>query len=326
MWSPQCFFLETLNAEGTATMIHDTLGAMLTFAKVVETSSFSEAGRKLGMSKSAVSKQVSRLEDRLGVRLLNRTTRRVSATEVGLQLYERCQRIAGELEDAENAIMHHTSAPRGVLRVNAPMSFGHLHLAPLLSEFMQAYPDLTIELGLTDRMVDLVDDGIDVAIRIAKLKDSSHFARKLCDARLIAIASPSYRDTYGLPQTPEELADHRCITYSLSAVTDGWRLTDRDGEKVSCPVSGPIRVDNGDALLQLVMSGVGIGMLPTFFCGSHLRDGRVVRVLPDYDDPFGGIYALYPHNRNLSPKVRAFIDFMAKAFDPMPPWERDATE
>ncbi len=302
-------------------MMNDTMGAMMTFAKVVEQQSFSEAGRRLGMSKSAVSKQVSRLEDRLGVRLLNRTTRRVSATEIGTALYERCRRIMAELEEAEQAILHHATAPRGRLRINAPAVFGHMHLAPLLPELLERYPDLSLDVSMSDRVVDLIEDGYDVAVRIAALSDSSLFARKLCDARRVLVASPDYLARHGLPADPAALGGHACLTYSLSPEPSTWSLRGPRGDRASVSVSGPVRIDNGDALMSLALGGAGIALMPTFFCGVAVADGRLTRVLPEYDDPFGGIYAVYPHNRHLSPKVRVFIDHLVAAFSPTPPWD-----
>lgn len=307
----------------------DMVGAMITFARVVETNSFSEAARRLDMSKSAVSKQVARLEDRLGVRLLNRTTRRISATEVGLALYERCARIAQEVEAAELAVTRHQEVPRGQLKINAPVSFGHLQVAPALPEFLDTYPDLSIDLTLNDRFVDLVDEGFDLAIRVARLQDSSLIARRLAPARRATVASPAYLDRHGRPRAPADLGGHRLLAYSYLAGPQEWRFTDSDGATQSIRLEARLLVNNGDAIRSACLAGGGIAVLPTFLIANDLAEGRLVRILPEHDHEFGGIYAIWPHSRHLSPKVRVFVDFLAKRFGDRPDWDRpflDAAE
>ena len=300
----------------------DIVGGMIIFARVVEANSFSAAARRLGLSKSAVSKQIAALEDRLGARLLNRTTRRLSPTEVGAALYERCARVAAEVEEAEQIVTRLHTAPRGVLRVNAPVSFGHLHLAPVIPDFMAQYPELQVELTLNDRFVDVVEEGYDMVVRIGLLRDSSMVARKLASSGSVLCASRAYLDRHGDPKTPGDLADHDCIAYSYLAEPREWRLIDGQGHRHTVRITGRLTVNNGDAILAALCAGGGIGLLPAFIVQDAVVDGRLERVLPGYDIPELGIYALYPHARHLSPKVRAFVDFLAVRFGPAQVWDR----
>jgi DNA-binding transcriptional LysR family regulator len=300
----------------------EQLDAMAVFAGVIEAESFSGAARALGLSKSAVSKQVSRLEDRLGLRLLNRTTRRLSLTEAGAAFYQGCQRVVAEAEAAEQAVTHLASAPRGRLRVNAPMSFGVSHISPALPEFLGRYPELAVDLTLNDRIVDLVEEGFDVGLRIGPLADSSLVARRLAPNRSVLSAAPSYLQARGAPRDPGELADHACLLYSYLATGAVWRLTGPQGDR-RCKVSGPLRVNNGDAILAAALGGLGVALLPCFICGEDLRAGRLVRVLPDWEaSPDSAVSAVFPAARHLSPKVRAFVDFLAERFDGTPYWDR----
>lgn len=291
----------------------DLVNAMITFAKVVDANGFSEAARRLGMSKSAVSKHVTRLEDHFNARLLNRTTRRVSLTEAGLALYERSARIAAAVEEAEHVVGSHSDSPRGLLRVNAPMTFGHLHLSPAIPDFLQTYTDVTIDLTLNDRFVDVVDEGYDVAVRIAKLADSSLIAKKLAPITRKFVASPDYLAKRGVPRVPSDLTHHACLGYSNSPGREEWRIEWR-GEVHTVRIWSPLVVNNGDVLLNAALKGLGIAWVPTFMTYAHLRDGRLVHLLPDGDDHSLSVYAVYPHGRHLSPKTRAFVDFLAKRF------------
>ncbi len=299
----------------------DSVNAMIVFARVVEANGFSAAARRLGLSKSAVSKQVAALEDRLGARLLNRTTRRISPTEIGQALFERCQRIAAEVEEAELAVTRLSAAPRGRLRVNSSMSFGHIFLAPLLPAFQALYPEVTVELTLNDRLVDVVEEGYDLAVRIARLGDSSLIARKLADARRIIAAAPAYLAQHGRPAAPADLAAHNCLTYSYVARPGVWRVGDADGAVHEVAVTGSLHTNNGDALRAAALGGLGIVDLPTFLVGDDIAAGRLVHLFPHYVDRFGGIYAVYPHNRHLSAKVRALVDFLVEQIGPRPPWD-----
>jgi DNA-binding transcriptional LysR family regulator len=304
---------------------YDHLSAMAVFARVVDTGSFSKAAGALGLSKSAVSKQVSRLEDRLGARLLNRTTRQLSLTEAGTAFYAGCRQVVSEAEAAEAAVTHLAQAPRGRLHVNAPMSFGQKHVAPALPALLASYPELSIDLQLNDRTVDLVDEGFDVAVRIGQLSDSTLIARRLAPLRLAVAAAPDYLARRGTPEHPTDLKQHDCLIYSYLASGRTWSFKGPDGP-VRVGIDGPIEANNGDALCAAALAGAGIVRLPTFICGDALRAGTLRPVLADWADPGdSGIYAVYPASRNVSPKVRVFIDFLAAKFGAGPYWDRDLT-
>ena len=289
----------------------DQLQAMAVFARVAETGSFSEAARRLGLSKAAVSKRVARLEARLGVALVNRTTRHLSLTEAGAAFHEPCRQLIADADAAEAAVGHLASAPRGRLRVNAPMSFGQRHLAPAIGAFMRSYPELSVELDLSDRTVDLVEEGYDLAVRIGALPDSSLVARRLAPLHRHLVAAPAYLDRAGRPEHPSDLADHACLRYAYLASGRVWRLD--GGEAVT--VDGPLTANNGDVLLAAARDGMGIAFLPSFFTGPDLCAGMLERVLPGWTrEPAGGIHAVFPPGRARAPKVRAFTDFLAERF------------
>lgn len=293
------------------------LNSMAVFARVVEAQSFSAAARRLGLSKSAVSKHVSQLEDRIGARLLHRTTRRLGLTDVGAAFYERCARILAEVEEAELAVSHMSAAPRGTLRVSAPVSFGARFLAAPIAEFAKLYPELHIEVVLNDRLVDLVDEGYDVAIRIGRLADSSLIAKRLCAMPGFIVAAPAYLAAHGTPQTPADLRDHNCMLYSLSTSGDVYPLR-QDGHDITVKIEGSLRANNGDLLMEGVRQGVGLAFMPAFFCGADLRAGKLVEVLSGFRAPPGAITAVYPHNRHLSVKVRVFVDYLVRHFTEVP--------
>lgn len=291
----------------------------------MEAQGFSAAARALGLSKSAVSKAVGQLEDRLGARLLNRTTRRLSLTDAGAAYYEGCVKVLAEAEEAELAVTRLQESPRGLLKVNAPMTFGVLHLAPCLPDFLQAHPELNIELSLDDRVVDLVEEGLDVAVRVAKLPDSSLIARRLAPSRRVWAASPEYLARNGAPEHPRELARHRVMLYSLLlGPADEWRWETPEGEAGSVRLTGCLKANNGEVLRQAALSGLGLIFSPTFIVGRDLCEGRLVEVLRPWADSSGSDYAVYPHNRHLSAKVRAFVDFLAGRFGPVPYWEGES--
>lgn len=296
------------------------LDEMEVFAEVVESEGFSAAARRLGISKSAVSKQIGRLEDRLGVRLLNRTTRRLSLTEAGNTFYAACRRVLDEAETAEQAVSDLAAAPRGLLKLNAPMSFGFLHLSSAIPAFHARYPQITVEAAMNDRFVDLVEEGYDIALRIGDLRDSSLIARRLAPSRAALCASPDYLERRGRPERPEDLASHDCLLYANTENPREWTVTGPGGRQ-SVAVEGPLIANNGDVLCGAALGGMGITRLPTFIVGPHLRDGRLEVVLPGFPLPDQGIHAVYPHNRNLSVKVRVFVDFLAQRFGPQPYWD-----
>ncbi|MBM3488059.1 MAG: LysR family transcriptional regulator [Alphaproteobacteria bacterium] len=298
----------------------DRLTSMAIFARVVEAEGFSAAVERLGLSRGAVSKHILQLEDHLGVRLLNRTTRRVSLTEIGRTYYERCIRVLGEVEEADQIVARLYAEPRGTLRVNGPMSFGILHLGNAIADFLYAHPRLGVDLALDDRFVDVVEEGYDVAIRIARLADSSLIARRLAPARCVLVAAPRYLAAHGTPHHPGELARHRCLAYTYLASGNEWRLTGAGGAE-TVRISGPFAANNGDVIKAAALEGAGIALLPTFMVGPALRDGSLMRVLPGHELPTLSIFAVYPANRHVSAKVRVFIDFLVERFGPEPYWD-----
>lgn len=297
------------------------LADMAVFARVVEAESFTGAARALGLSKSAVSKQVARLEADLGVRLLQRTTRRLSLTGEGATFFEGCQRMLAEASEAEAAVTHLAGGVRGRLRINAPMTFGVLHLAPLLPAFCARHPELEVELSLNDRRVDLIEEGYDVGLRIGGLPSSSLIARRLATSRPAVCASPAYLARNGRPERPEDLRAHVCLIYSYLDPPKIWRFRSPRGP-TRVTVSGPLETNNGEVLLQAALAGQGIARLPSFIVGPALLDGRLIELLSDWQDPREpAIYVVYPERRHLAPKVRAFVDFVAERITDPPPWE-----
>jgi DNA-binding transcriptional LysR family regulator len=299
----------------------DKLDAMQAFAKVVALGSYAEAGRQLGLTRSAVSKGVMELEQILGARLLDRTTRRVSPTEAGLAYYERCVDILARLEETEQQVSRLHDEPRGVLKVNGPMSFGALYLGDAIADFMLSYPELKVELVLNDRFIDPIEEGADVTIRIALLQDSSLIARKLAPARRRLVASPDYLEKHGTPSMPEDLAAHRSLTYGHTTMLQRWQLTTEDGKAFTVPINSMLCSNNGDVLRAAALTGRGITELPTFLVGPDIKAGRLKVVLPDYAPAELGIYALYAPNRYLAAKTRVLIDFLVKRFGTRPAWD-----
>lgn len=291
----------------------DKLTGIAMFVRVVEEQSFSKAADSLGLSKSTVSKQIRRLEDRLGVRLLNRTTRSMSLTEAGQTFYERCREIIEQAEQAELEVAAAQDEPAGRLSVSAPMSFGQRHVAPTLAPLLQRHPKLKLDLTLTDEQVDIVAEGYDVALRIAKLPDSSLIARRLAAAPRVLVGSPEYLERRGTPSHPRDLAEHDCLLYSLQRSGDSW-VFQRGDEVDTVRVQGSLRANNGDVLRRAVVDGLGMTMLPTFLVDDEIADGRLVRVLPEWDDLSLAVYAVYPHSRHVSTKVRAFVDFLVERY------------
>lgn len=292
----------------------DRLTEMEAFVQVVDNGGFTEAGRKLGMSKSAVSKHVSALEARLAVRLLTRTTRRVSPTELGLAYYDRARRVLDGAAEAESMVTAMQATPAGSLRVSAPMTFGIRHLTPAVARFLTAYPEVDVNLVLDDRFVELVSEGFDVAIRIGQLADSSLRVRRLAEARGVLAASPGYLAATGTPRSIDDLTEHRLLHYSQLSTGNVWRLRAATGEERQIRVGGRLTANSGEALLCAAEAGLGISMIPSFMLGDALRTGRLVEVLPNrYADNLG-VYALYPDGPFPQPKLRAFIDFMADHF------------
>jgi len=294
---------------------------MSVFAKIVLTGSLSAAARDLGVSAAAVSRKLSALEARLGVRLLNRTTRRLSLTDEGASYHEACTRILAEISEAEAEAAARRIEPQGVLKVALPASFGHLHVAPLVPLFAARHPQVQIALSLSDRTVNVIEEGYDLAIRIAELEDSSLAARKLAPNRRVVCASPEYLRVHGAPRTPEDLPQHNCLTSPDFQMN--WEYTARDGRRDMVRVSGRYACDNWEVLREWAVAGLGVALKSTWDVRRHLEDGSLVPLLPGYD--FGtdvAIYAVYPHRRYLPAKTRVFIDFLAESFGPEPYWDR----
>ena len=288
-------------------------GAIPVFVAVVENSGFSAAARTLGVSKSAVSKRINKLEAQLGVRLLHRTTRKLSLTEAGERYFEHASRALAAAGQAEDAVTELQGEPQGNLKISSPMSFGRLHVAPLIPKLLQRHPKLQIDLVMDDRKVDLVAGGFDVAIRAGNLPASTLIARKLAPLRQVLCASPDYIDRYGRPGSPAELSGHNCVLYSYSSDADEWTLIGESGPE-TVTVSGNYQVNNSEALLEALREGVGIGRLPTFVAGPDLKTGRLVKLFESYRLPDFTIYAVFPERQYLPAKVRAFLDFTIEYF------------
>lgn len=294
-------------------MHNDDIGGFVTFARVVEQESFTGAAEAMGISKSAVSKQVARLEETLGVRLLNRTTRKLQVTEAGRVFYERCRRIADEVEEARAAVTSLQASPRGLLRVNAPVSYGLSHLSKMLPAFMRKYPDLRVDLGLSDRKVNLLEEGIDVAVRIGQMDDSSLVAKRITEFNRIVAARPSYWDENGRPDTPEDLGRHNCFIYEYLPQGDQWEFRDpKSGASIRVRVSGTLTSNNGNVLMQVAEEGQGVGWIPEFFIDQQIENGVLEEVLTDYRAEPIGLYAVFPHSRHLPTKTRAFVDYLVE--------------
>lgn len=301
----------------------DRLRAFEVFVTVVSRGGFARAAEVLGTSPANVTRYVNELEAHLGTRLLNRTSRTLSLTEGGETLYARCKSILDDVADTEGLVSSASVQPRGRLRINAPVSFGIQYLAPLWPDFMRKYPGIEIDVGLIDRVVDIVDEGYDLAIRISRAGSSNHAARKLATSRNILCASPDYLARAGVPATPADLMEHRCIGYTYAATGDEWQLIDAGRKTHTVKVDCHLHTNNGDTARAAALAGQGVIWQPTFLIGNDLRAGTLVRVLPEYCLPEIDILAMYPSRRHLSARVRVMIDFLVDAFGGTPPWDRD---
>lgn len=291
--------------------VHERLGGLAAFAQVVESGGFSAAARALGLTPSAVSKQVGLLEDRLGARLLHRTTRRVTLTEVGAAFYERARGVMTALEEAERSVTDLNAAPRGTLRLSLPIHFGQFHIAPILPAFMARHPEVILDVDMTDRYVDLVSESIDLAVRIGGLRDSSLIARRLAPNRRVVCASPTYLARRGTPQSPADLARHDCLTFHQHGPAVEW-LFGHGERRRAVRVKGSLQANNIELLRAAALAGVGLIRMSAYVLTHELADGRLVPVLTDHEARDAEVYALYPANRHLSPKVRAFVDHLAE--------------
>ena len=295
-----------------------------TFISVVQARSFAAAARRLGLAKSAVSRRIQELEERLGATLFNRTTRAVSLTDLGREFYERAIRLLADVEEAESVARRGALESIGSLRISGPMSFGVLHLAPILCHFMDRNPRLTVELMLEDRHVDLVAEGFDLAIRIGELSDSTLKARRIADIRRVVCASPAYLKRYGTPKQPSDLAHHRGIGYLSTTERRFWSFVRPDtGERATVEVPSPLQLNNGDAMREAAIAGYGVAALPTFIVHRAIASGDLVPLLLPFEKESLGLYTVYPPQRTPPAKVRAFVDFMIEQFGDRPYWDRD---
>ncbi|MFT0891158.1 LysR family transcriptional regulator [Pseudochelatococcus sp. G4_1912] len=300
----------------------DRLTSMSVFTKVVASGSFTAAAQICGLSQTMVTKHIAALEQRLGTKLLHRTTRRLTLTDAGRRFHDACMRLLPEIEEAETDAGAGNIEPHGILRLNVPFSFGIRQIAPALSDFLAAHPQLEIELGLTDRVVDLVEEGWDMAVRIGTLAESRLIARKLAPCRNLLCASPAYLERHGMPKIMSDLSHHNCLGYTLSQRlgADRWPFG-LSGETVR--VSGNLRVNNGDVLVIAAEAGQGIIYQPTFLVGDSIRAGRLTAITLNHPVvEVGNVYAVFPHDRSPPAKVRALIDFLVTRFSPAP-WDRD---
>jgi len=302
-------------------MLAENIHDLLIFVRVVKEGSLSAAGRALGFSSAVVSKRLQRLEEQLGTRLVNRSTRKLGVTEEGARYHEYCVRVLADLEEVEALITRGSHQPKGTLRVTVPAAFGRLHIAPLVPEFLRRYPDLRLSLHLTDNIVDLIGEGFDVALRIGDMKDSNLVARQLGTDRRFVVATPSYIEKYGAPRVPEELVKHNALLFSNPNPLDQWQFVDPDGMAHHVKVSGNFETNNCDALREALLADAGIALRPTWDVGKDIRSGTLKVLLPQYVQPNFNIQAVYPSRRHLSQKVRVFVDLLCETFGDKPYWE-----
>jgi DNA-binding transcriptional LysR family regulator len=292
------------------------------FVKVVELQSFSKAAAVLGMTKSAVSKQVQALEDVLKVRLLNRTTRTVRLTDEGELFYQQARQIVEAAMEAERSVKNLNERPSGMLHINAPESLGNYHLTPALIEFAKLYPDIVLEVQFTNKFINVLEEGVDVTIRVASLTDSSLIARKLSRCQFAFAASPEYLAKHGTPKHPDDLINHRFIEYSYIERPREIRYRASDGKSAVAVVTPALRANTNHLQRQATLEGLGVTVLPTFVIGEDIKSGKLTHIMKDFTlDPDRSIYALFPHNRHMSAKVRLFVDFIAARFGGTPYWE-----
>ena len=305
-------------------MVDSSFQQMTVFAKVVGAGSLSGAARELGLSPALVSRKLAALEARLGVRLVNRTTRSLHLTDEGASYYEACSRLLAEVDEADAAVAVGRVEPQGLLRVALPASFGHLHVAPRISAFAVQYPKVRLALSLSDRAVNVIEEGFDIAVRIADLEDSSLAARKLAPNRRVVCASPDYLARHGTPRLPEDLVHHNVLTTTADLAMT-WDFKDPRGKPGTVRVSGRYACDNWEVLREWALAGLGIALKSTWDVYRHLQDGSLVELFPGYAFHSDvAIYAVYPHRRHLPAKTRVFIEFLAASFGPEPFWDRAA--
>ena len=299
----------------------DRFENMRTFIRVVETGSVSGAADRLGVAKSAVSRRLKELEEHLGVELFHRTTRRMNLTDTGRAFYHQSVRILEDVLEAELATTQAHGTLKGSLKIALPSTFGLMHVGPAINEFLKAHPQIEFDLDFNDREVDLIQEGFDLAIRIANLPDSSLIARRLAPIHNVICASPSYIEKMGAPRSPDALVDHRCLVYSLLSDYEYWNLTDSKGNETRTKINPYLKASTGDFLKDAAVEGMGIIMEPSFIAYKEIESGTLVQLLDDYNPPRIDAYAIYPPTRHLSQRVRAFVDFLVKRFEGIPYWD-----
>ena len=300
----------------------DKLTSMVVFTKVAKAGSFASAAKELGLSRAMATKHVMQLENSLGIRLLNRTTRNLSLTEVGAVYLERCLQILDDIEETELAVTRLQTEPRGTLKVNSAPFFGAYHLAPAIAAYHEIFPDVNVELILQAGYVDLIEEGFDLAIHLDDLHDSSLIARKLGSSGRVVCGAPNYFKKHGTPITPEDLKKHNCLVNTSLPPRDQWQFSEPESGKTTViKVAGTLEANVADAIRMATISGLGLALLPTYMAGQDLRKGRLQAVLKDYVPAPMEIHAVYPHRKHLSAKVRTFVDFLHERFHPTPYWE-----
>ena len=299
----------------------DRLACDRMFAAVMESGGFTAAADRLGTTSGQASKLVSRLEGALGVRLLNRTTRAVSPTEAGQAYYDRLRPLLDEFDSLDAAVHDATQKPRGRLRLTAPLTFGGLELTPILNQFALRWPEIEMEVSFSDRVVNLVDEGFDMGVRVGRPDDSSMILRKLCDVRIIVIAASEWLDRHGAPEAPEDVKELPCIIDTNFRDPGRWPFR-QDGKRIDIPVRGRLRYSNAQACLLAAEAGLGLACVPSFVAADALRAGRVRQVLRDFEAEPYGAHAIYPHSRHLAAKVRVLVDFLAESYRGTPPWDQ----
>ena len=287
----------------------DQLSAMRAFVRVVQTGSFSATGREMNTSQTTISKKVAALEKKIGVKLLARSSRDHALTPAGTKYYQTCVDILGELDEAEAEARSEVASPQGTIRISAPVAFGRILLAPIMSEFFQRYPDIKVDLQLSDQHTDLISDGIDVAIRAKQLEDSTLIARHLFDNPMLVLAAPNYLQQHGEPKTPEDLKQHNCLVYSRMKDVNVWSFT-KQNQKHAVAVNGNFQSDNGDVLLEVALTGMGIVTLPIWMVEHHLKEGRLTQLMSDYTGQNLPFNAVYLQSRYTPLKVRCLIDYL----------------
>lgn len=297
----------------------DRLTAMELFVRIVETGSFSTVAREMDMTQPTVSKQLAALEQKLKTRLLNRSTRQLSLTEAGSEYYEACKRILDEVREAEGSLGRLQGQLAGQLKINTSIALGQMYIGPLTLKFQTQHPGLELDLSLVDRFVDVVEEGIDVAIRVGRLADSNLVARRLGKTRRVAVATPAYLKKHGTPRIPEDLVNHNCLLYAYLSTGNEWLFQGPNGHEIRVKVAGSFRANNGEAIRQAVLADLGVAVMPEWIARGDLASGAVKSILTNYAPTLMDIHAVYPSGRHLSAKVRAYVDFLQTEFQKIPP-------